>query len=76
MLGYVQRGGKPSARDKLLANYMSSLAVDQLLAGKTNKAICRRARETVAIDLSSAHKMRRKSYNRVLVSVFNKINQE
>ncbi|MCQ3915248.1 MAG: hypothetical protein MJ195_00370 [Mycoplasmoidaceae bacterium] len=61
VLGYIQRGGKPSARDRLLANYMINIAVDQLLESKTSKAICRRARRTIAIDLAKAMSMRRKS---------------
>lgn len=74
-VGYIQRGGKPSARDRLLANYMISIGIDQLLAGKHSKAICRKTRETVAIDLAKAIATKRKSINKTLVSVFNKINQ-
>ena len=76
VLGYVQRGGKPSARDRLLANYMTNIAVDQLLSSKDSKAICRKARKTIAIDLAKAVAMKRKSWNKALVSIFNKINQE
>lgn len=76
VVGYIQRGGKPSARDRLLANYMINIGVDQLLEGKHCKAICRRARQTVACDLNKAATMRRKSWNRELVNIFNKINQE
>lgn len=76
VVGYIQRGGRPSARDRLLANYMINIGVDQLVEGKYNKAICRKARKTVACDLQKAVTMRRKSWNRNLVSIFNKINQE
>lgn len=76
VLGYVQRGGKPSARDRLLANYMVNIGVEQLLTSKESKAICRKARKTVAIDLVKAVAMKRKSWNKSLVSIFNKINQE
>ena len=76
VVGYIQRGGKPSARDRLLANYMVNCAVDQLMQGKYSRAICRRARATVAVDLSKALSMKRVSYNRQLVTIFNKINQE
>ncbi len=76
VVGYVQRGGKPSARDRLLANYMINVGVDQLLEGKHCKAICRKSRKTIASDLAKAVSMRRKSWNSSLVSTFNKINQE
>ena len=76
VLGYIQRGGHPSARDRLLANYMVCIGIDQLIAGKHSKAICRKSRKTTVIDLSKAVSMRRKSENRTLVSVFNKVNQQ
>lgn len=76
VVGYVQRGGKPSARDRLLANYMVNIGVEQLLSSKDSKAICRKARKTIAIDLARAVAMKRKSWNKSLVSMFNKINQE
>lgn len=76
VVGYIQRGGHPSARDRLLANYMVCIGIDQLIAGKHSKAICRKSRKTTVIDLSKAVSMRRKSENRTLVSVFNKVNQQ
>ena len=36
MLGYLQRGGAPSALDAILAARMSELAVDCLLRGEHN----------------------------------------
>lgn len=75
-VGYIQRGGRPSARDRLLANYMVNLAVDELLAGKRNKAICRRTRETISCDLAKAVTMKRKSPNKSLIAIWNKTNQE
>lgn len=75
-VGYIQRGGNPSARDRLLANYMINLAVNQLLSGKHSKAICRRSRKTIVCDLAKAVSMKRKSWNRELVTIFNKINLE
>lgn len=76
VLGYMQRGGKPSARDRLLANYMINIGIEQLMNSKGSKAICRKARETVAIDLSKAMTIRVRSWNKKLVSIYNKINQE
>jgi len=35
-LGHIQRGGKPTARDRVLASRCGMAAVEGLLAGKTN----------------------------------------
>ena len=40
VLGHIQRGGSPNARDRVAATKMGYLAVQQLLAGKTNRIIC------------------------------------
>ncbi len=39
VLGHIQRGGNPSAFDKVLATKMGVFAVKQILSGKTNIAI-------------------------------------
>jgi len=75
-VGYMQRGGAPSARDRLLANYMINIGMIALLSGRYNRAICRKNRKTVDMDLGAALKAKRKSWNRVLVSQYNKINLE
>ncbi len=40
VLGHIQRGGCPSARDRVNATKMAFLAVELLLSGKTNRIIC------------------------------------
>ena len=74
-IGYMQRGGTPSARDRLLSNYMINIGMNALLAGRYNRAVCRKNRVTVDVDLATALKQKRKSWNRNLVREFNKINQ-
>ena len=39
ILGYMQRGGSPTAKDRVYASYMGALAVDLLCAGATNISI-------------------------------------
>ena len=39
ILGHMQRGGSPTARDRLLASRLGAGAVDHLLAGDTNKMV-------------------------------------
>lgn len=75
-VGYMQRGGSPSARDRLLANYMINIGLDALIAGRYNRAVCRRNRATLDLDLGKALKMKRRNWNRQLTAQFNKINQE
>ncbi len=76
-VGYIQRGGEPSARDRLLANYMINIGMISLLAGRYNRAICLKNHKTHDIDLMKAIRTKkRKNLNRILVSQFNKINQE
>lgn len=39
VLGHVQRGGSPTANDRILASFLGHAAVEQLLAGKTNLCV-------------------------------------
>ena len=39
-LGYIQRGGSPSAFDRMLASKMGAMAVECLKDGKTNRCMC------------------------------------
>ena len=40
ILGHIQRGGTPSARDRVMATRMGYTAVEVLTAGNTNRVIC------------------------------------
>lgn len=51
ILGHTQRGGSPTAFDRLLATRMGVEAVDRLLAGETGIMIARRGREQSTIPL-------------------------
>ena len=39
VLGHLQRGGKPSARDRVLASQLGFSAVESLITGETNKMV-------------------------------------
>lgn len=39
VLGHIQRGGKPSANDRILAGTLGNAAVEQLLAGNSNACV-------------------------------------
>ncbi|NQW41828.1 MAG: 6-phosphofructokinase [Bacteroidetes bacterium] len=39
ILGHIQRGGSPTANDRILASQLGNAAVENLLAGKTNMCV-------------------------------------
>lgn len=75
VVGYIQRGGASSARDRVLANYLVDYGIDRLLEGKRNIAVGRINKQTVFFPLDKALKMERKTNNQYLVKRFNEINQ-
>ena len=52
ILGHVQRGGSPTARDRVAAGYMGYYAVRVLAEGKTNRLICRRGNNYLDVDIN------------------------
>ncbi|MBR6459714.1 MAG: 6-phosphofructokinase [Actinomycetaceae bacterium] len=57
ILGYMQRGGSPTARDRVYASTMGCMAVDVLLEGKKNRVIAYRDGGFCDIDLDEALEM-------------------
>ncbi len=57
ILGHVQRGGSPTARDRVYASYMSALAVDLLCAGATNRVVGYRNGQYIDYDIEEALSM-------------------
>lgn len=53
-LAHVVRGGNPTLRDRVTAAKMGSVAVAELLSGKSNLVICEQNNEIVAIDINFA----------------------
>ena len=51
VLGHIQRGGSPTARDRVAATKMGYLAVQLLLAGKTNRIVCTQGGGFTDIDM-------------------------
>lgn len=54
VLGHVQRGGSPTARDRVLASEMGVVAVQALLKGDTHHCICDREGKIVSIPIEVA----------------------
>lgn len=57
ILGHLQRGGSPSALDRLHASMMGAMAVDLLCEGKSNRVIAYKDGKYVDYDINEALKM-------------------
>lgn len=59
ILGHIQRGGTPTARDRVMATRMGYHAVKVLAEGKTNRLICSRHGSMVDLDLEEGLAMKK-----------------
>ncbi len=59
ILGYMQRGGNPTAIDRYYASIMGAKAVDILIAGKTNRVVGHQHGEFVDFDIEDALNMKK-----------------
>ncbi|HCX64599.1 MAG TPA: 6-phosphofructokinase [Eubacteriaceae bacterium] len=53
-LGYIQRGGSPTAFDRILASRMGYEAVNVLMKGKTSRVICIQNNKYTDLDINEA----------------------
>lgn len=51
VLGHIQRGGSPTARDRIIAHDMSLFAIDKILEGETLKSVAIHKEELELVDL-------------------------
>ena len=54
IIGHIQRGGAPSARDRVMASRMGHTAVETLLAGETNRVVCYRDSHICTLPIDEA----------------------
>ena len=59
ILGQIQRGGTPSARDRVMATRMGYSAVEALAQGKTNRVICARHGSMIDVDMDEGLAMKK-----------------
>lgn len=59
ILGYMQRGGNPTAIDRYYASIMGAYAVDIMLQGKTNRVVGYKNGQFVDFDIEEALKMQK-----------------
>ncbi len=57
VLGHIQRGGSPTGRDRVNATKMGYLAVELLLAGKTNRIVCTNDGQYTDVDIDEGLEM-------------------
>lgn len=63
ILGYIQRGGSPSARDRAMASRMGHYAVEQFVAGNVNTIVCYRDSRIEALPIQEALNMQKELDN-------------
>jgi len=54
VLGHIQRGGSPTAFDRVLASRMGAFAVDVLLSGESSKIVAIENNQLKAVDIDEA----------------------
>lgn len=59
ILGYMQRGGSPTAKDRVYASIMGSYAADILLEGKTNRVVGYKEGKFLDFDIEEALNMKK-----------------
>ena len=59
ILGYMQRGGAPTCKDRVYASIMGAKAVELLCAGKSNRVVAYKNGEYVDYDIQEALSMKK-----------------
>lgn len=59
ILGHLQRGGNPTAKDRVYASIMGAYAVDALMKGKSNRVVAYKHGEYVDYDINEALAMKK-----------------
>ena len=59
ILGHMQRGGRPTCKDRFYGSMMGSYAADILIEGKTNRVVAIQHGEIVDIDIDEALAMKK-----------------
>ena len=59
VLGHIQRGGSPTARDRVNATKMGFLATELLIQGKTNRVVCANDGHLEDVDIAQALEQKR-----------------
>ncbi|MBE6999340.1 MAG: 6-phosphofructokinase [Ruminococcaceae bacterium] len=60
VIGHIQRGGSPSARDRVMGTRMGHYAVEALMQGQNNVIVCYRDSQLCTVDCTEALSMKKK----------------
>ena len=74
IIGHIQRGGSPTAKDRVYASAMGAKAVELLCSGKSNRVVAYRHGEFVDYDIEEALNMK-KMPDEFLVSMSKKLSR-
>ena len=74
IIGHIQRGGSPTAKDRVYASAMGAKAVELLCEGKSNKVVAYKYGEFVDYDIETALSMK-KQPDPFLVSMAKKLSR-
>ncbi len=61
VLGHIQRGGSPTARDRIIGTQYGDFALSTILSGETGKCVCIRDDKFVTMDIDVALNITKKS---------------
>ncbi len=59
VLGYIQRGGSPSAQDNIMGSRMGTLAVDSIIRGEHNQLISWQQGQIITVPYEAAYNFKR-----------------
>ena len=59
ILGYMQRGGSPTCKDRMYASIMGAMASDMICQGKTNRVMAHSGGAFIDIDIEEALQMKK-----------------
>ena len=59
ILGYMQRGGSPTCKDRFYASVMGAYAADLLCEGKSNRVVCHKDGDFCDFDIEEALQMKK-----------------
>lgn len=60
VLGYMQRGGRPTCKDRVYASVMGAKAVELLAEGKYNRLVCHQLGEFIDVDIEAGLAMEKR----------------
>lgn len=74
VLGHLQRGGSPSARDRIIASRFGVAAINALLEGKSSVVVAMKNEKIITVDIAEAVAMKREP-NKELLHIISTINR-